>query len=165
MSIRNIRAIDGNGLIFLGECDFDKDGTYTSTCFLVIFGIPILPLYSARILGITGDFHNTKYQYDKISMKWTQVLRIYGYMLLYPITMFLMVSAHVGTKSSDMIVVRFLGWVAVIGLPILLFLLPHLLRIRAAQIAGLDKKLTLSTNMKWIVGVSLTLLSILIVLY
>ncbi|SSY70087.1 hypothetical protein [Alysiella crassa] len=165
MGIRDIRAINGNGLIFFGESDFQDDETYVSTCFISIFGFPILPVFSARILGVTGDFHNVKYQYDKVPMNWAQILRIYGYMLLYPITIFMMISAHVGTKSSNMLVVRFLGWVAVIGLPILLFLLPHLLRMRAAKAAGLDKKLTVSTSMKWIVGVSLTILSILIMLY
>lgn len=136
------RAIDGNGLIFFGECDFHSDGSYITTCFFTLFGMPLLPLYSTRILGSTD-------RTQKVPMKWAQVFRIYAYILLFPITIFAMIFTHVMTHAHAAIGWRFFGWLFVIFAPILLFLLPTLLRIRAARKAGVDKRLTVSPPMKW----------------
>lgn len=158
------RAIDGNGLIFFGECDFRPDGSYITTCFFTLLGMPLLPLYSTRKWGMTSDNRSVDDKAQKVPMKWVQVFRIYAYILLFPITIFAMIFTHVMTHAHAAMVWRFFGWLFVIFAPILLFLLPTLLRIRAARKVGLDKKLTVSKPMKWALAILSSIFMILMVI-
>lgn len=164
--IKKTRSINGTGLVFVGECDYEEDGSYTSTCWICIFGFPILPLYSARILDITGNFFSAEYQFTKLpSIKWIQVFRTWAYMLLYPIGIFIMILMHVMSKGSDSVLFRFMGWVCVLGIPITLFALPTLLRIRAAKAVGLELDTGISKTGAWTIGGLFLILIILIALY
>ena len=164
--IKRTRSVNGTGLVFVGECDYEEDGSYTSTCWICIFGFPILPLYSARILDITGNFFLADYQFTKLPrIKWMQVFRTWVYMLLYPIGIFIMILIHVMSRGSDSTVFRLMSWVCVLGTPIMLFALPTLLRIRAAKAVGLELDTGISKTGSWMIGVLFLMLIILIALY
>lgn len=68
-------SINGFGTTFYGECDYQSDGSYTSTYWIILAFIPVIPLYSARILHKEG----TRYQYEKIPINWQQVFRIWAF--------------------------------------------------------------------------------------
>ena len=45
-------TINGIGTKFLGECEHHADGSYIATRWFTFVYLPVIPLYSARILGI-----------------------------------------------------------------------------------------------------------------
>ena len=154
MAIKSLRSINGTGLMFFGECDYEDDETYTATCWLSLFGIPILPLYSARILAVTGTFLVPNIQYKRLpNIRWAQVFRTWGYLLLYPICAFVMLFIYVKTHTPDAsMLIKSLARVVIWSIPIALFSLPTFLRIRAAKAVGVDKQLNISRTGKWIIG-------------
>ncbi|SNB82486.1 Uncharacterised protein [Kingella negevensis] len=54
-NIKTLRSINGTGLTFSGECDYESDGSYVSTCWISVSHLPILPIYSVRITNVSGD--------------------------------------------------------------------------------------------------------------
>jgi len=48
-------TLNGFGTTFVGECDYEPDGTYITTAWIVVLWIPLIPLYSARILSVAGN--------------------------------------------------------------------------------------------------------------
>lgn len=49
--VRTVGSVAGFGTELYGKRDFKKDGSYLTTEWVVLFGIPISPVLSVRILG------------------------------------------------------------------------------------------------------------------
>ena len=74
-------SFNGLGTAFYGECDFQPNGSYVTTCWFIIAFLPIIPLYSARIFSADSGFFSTNYQYEKLPINWLQVLRIWLFVI------------------------------------------------------------------------------------
>lgn len=55
-------TLNGFGTTFVGECDYDPDGTYITTAWIVALWIPLIPLYSARILSVEPTMLSGQYR-------------------------------------------------------------------------------------------------------
>lgn len=123
-------SLNGFGTTFYGECDYQNDGSYTSTYWIILAFIPIIPLYSARIFYTeAAQFSTTRhYQYEKIPINWQQVFRIWAF-----------VAALIGGYLACVIYLDLslineqISTVVLIGYPILMLLLPSFLRYQAKK--------------------------------
>ena len=82
----------GIGTDVYGEQDFRADGSYLTTKFVIVIGIPIVPIKTLRvrlvasrtpILGISRQ-RTDAYFFDVLGeypLCWSQVLRVYGFAL------------------------------------------------------------------------------------
>ena len=70
-----ITSINGVGRAYLGERDFDADGAYTTTKWLIVFYFPIVPSESIRV-----NSEDEIIEVMPICLR--QVLYIYGYVYL-----------------------------------------------------------------------------------
>lgn len=68
----SISSINGVGRAYLGKRDFDADGTYTTTKWLIVFYFPIVPSESIRVNGEDEIV-------DVLPICWRQVVYIYAY--------------------------------------------------------------------------------------
>ena len=72
-------TLNGFGTTFVGECDYEPDGTYVTTAWIVALWIPLIPLYSARVLSIKSTIlSGATYQIIKQPVHWGQARRIWG---------------------------------------------------------------------------------------
>lgn len=78
-------TLNGFGTTFVGECDYEPDGTYITTAWIVALWIPLIPLYSARVLSVEPTMlSGTNYQIIKQPVHWGQARRIWAYTLGIP---------------------------------------------------------------------------------
>lgn len=123
-------SINGFGTTFYGECDYQPDGSYISTYWLILAFIPIIPLYSARILySETARFSTTRqYQYEKIPLHWQQVSRIWAFVGTLVVGYLACVMYLDQLSISEPIRMTIL-----IAYPIVMLLLPSFLRYQAKK--------------------------------
>jgi hypothetical protein len=75
------RNINGIGTTLYGKREFQKDGSYISTVWLIFLLFPLIPLRSFRIRKSGTD---SMYEIiEKVPMNWRQVLYIYGYVAFF----------------------------------------------------------------------------------
>ena len=74
-------SINGFGTTFYGECDYQPDGSFVTTYWIILAFLPIIPLYSARIFYSESGLFNTQYQYEKLPVNWQQVVRIWAFVI------------------------------------------------------------------------------------
>lgn len=117
-------SINGFGTRFYGECDYQSDGSYTSTYWIILAFIPVIPLYSARILHKEG----TRYQYEKIPIDWQQVFRIWAFIVALAIGYLMCVMWINQAQISEEIRMLIL-----IAYPVIMLLLPSFLRYQAKK--------------------------------
>lgn len=88
---RGAFTLNGIGTTFYGQRDFRKDGSYTTTEWLVFFYVPLIPIRSLRVryqgpaessfpIGFGSAESYTIY--EKRFPHWKQVLCTYGYISL-----------------------------------------------------------------------------------
>lgn len=67
------------GTDFYGECGFQPDGSYVSTYWVILFYLPVIPLFSARIVHKTAAFSDMspQYKYLRIPLCWQQIMRVW----------------------------------------------------------------------------------------
>ena len=84
-------TFNGTGTRYYGEREHDIGGTYITTKWIVVVGIPILPLSSWRVYPIgdnqyvdTSYFHGREasfgsqtYQATRVPLNWRQVRNVY----------------------------------------------------------------------------------------
>jgi hypothetical protein len=119
------RSVNGFGTSICGECDFESDGSFVTTKWIVMFFTPVWPLASMRVKVVkNGWFKYDSYQVRQIgSPRWKQVACVYSYLLLVFFT-----AASVNFLPSAATFV-FLG--AVCGLP---WILRRLARARVRHV-------------------------------
>ena len=123
------RSFHGFGTNLYGKRDFDRDGSFLTTKWVIFFWIPVIPLKSLRVKSI--GFSGTRILFGRIRkylvlqvlpVDVRQVLSIYGYVG----------SLFLVTWIFDMVKAGALGsWIALV----VWGCLPWLLRIRARQLA------------------------------
>ncbi|SSY80689.1 hypothetical protein [Alysiella crassa] len=132
-------TINGFGTTFYGECDYRTDGTYITTYWIVVAFIPIIPLYSARILYKTAAPLDNKpqYQYEKLPIHWQQVARIWSFtgvsVLGYVAWAWYMeyINANDPIRASSLV-----------AFAVTMLLLPYFLRYRAKKKIGFVANVT-----------------------
>jgi hypothetical protein len=83
-------TFQGIGTTFYGQRDFRTDGSFVTTEWAVIFGIPIVPLRSLRVVegGSSSAFVGILYEKQSYAVlekhwpNWKQVVYTYGYISL-----------------------------------------------------------------------------------
>lgn len=69
------------GTDFYGECGFQPDGSYVSTYWVILFYLPVIPLFSARIVHKTAAFFRyvaaIQIKYMRIPLCWQQIIRVW----------------------------------------------------------------------------------------
>jgi hypothetical protein len=86
------RSVNGCGTAIYGKRDFEADGSFVTTKWVVVFFIPVWPLKSVRVtkVGNTRWFQRFKRDYQPVSylvrelegLCWRQVLFTWAYCLL-----------------------------------------------------------------------------------
>ena len=131
-------TLNGFGTTFVGECDYEPDGTYVTTAWIVALWVPLIPLYSARVLSVEPTMlSGTNYQIIKQPVHWGQARRIWAYTLGMPALLALFV------------------WMA--GVMFAYALLPFFLRYRACKAIGLRYKELKVSPITWLAIVLLLL--------
>ncbi len=132
-------TLNGFGTTFVGECDYEPDGTYVTTAWIVALWVSLIPLYSARVLSVEPTMlSGTNYQIIKQPVHWGQARRIWAYTLGIPALLALFV------------------WLAV-GAMLAYALLPFFLRYRACKAIGLRYKELKVSPITWLAIVLLLL--------
>ena len=77
------KSINGTGSMFYGHNDVAPDGSYTTTEWITIFWIPLLPISSFRVLQ-KGDpkdhllYSSEEFYYRHISLDLKHILKVYA---------------------------------------------------------------------------------------
>jgi len=85
-------TMSGTGTRYYGEREHDIGGQYITTLWIVVFGVPILPLSSWRVYSLDdGQFVDHSYfhgrevhhfeqtfEATRVPLNWRQVLNIYA---------------------------------------------------------------------------------------
>ena len=85
-------TMSGTGTRYYGEREHDIGGQYVTTLWIVVFGVPILPLSSWRVYPLDdGQFADHSYfhgrevhhfeqtfEATRVPLNWRQVLNIYA---------------------------------------------------------------------------------------
>ena len=130
-------TLNGFGTTFVGECDYEPDGTYITTAWIVALWIPLIPLYSARVLSIDSTIlSGATYQIIKQPVHWGQARRIWAYTLGIPALLALFAWMVGVLDSLSPLAGQILFWLAV-GAMLAYALLPFFLRYRACKAIGL----------------------------
>ena len=142
-------TLNGFGTTFVGECDYEPDGTYVTTAWIVALWIPLIPLYSARVLSIDSSIlSGATYQIIKQPVHWGQARRIWAYTLGIPALLALFVwMAGVLDSLSPLAVGAMFAYA----------LLPFFLRYRACKAIGLRYKELKVSPITWLAIVLLLL--------
>lgn len=150
-------TLNGFGTTFIGECDYEPDGTYITTAWIVALWIPLIPLYSARILSAESTMlSGTNYQIIKLPIHWRQAGRIWAYTLGFPALLALFVWMADVLASLSPLAGQILFWLAV-GVMLGYALLPFFLRYRACKAIGLRYKELNESPLTWLIVVLLLL--------
>ena len=140
-------TLNGFGTTFVGECDYEPDGTYITTAWIVALWIPLIPLYSARILSVEPTMlSGTNYQ----------IIKIWAYTLGIPALLALFVWMAGVLDSLSPLAGQILFWLAV-GVMFAYALLPFFLRYRACKAIGLRYKELNESPLTWLIVVLLLL--------
>jgi hypothetical protein len=84
-------SINGCGTFVYGKRDFERDGSFVTTKWLIVFFIPVVPLASMRVKALSFDwlpFVSTRYlvrSKERLCSK--QVASVYSYLLLLLLTL------------------------------------------------------------------------------
>lgn len=159
-------SINGFGTTFYGKCDYSSDGTYITTYWIILVYLPIIPLYSARILHVTpASFtKNSEYQYQRLPIHWQQVGRIWGFILV------VVLGCIVCSFGLEQLEKAYAGYFDGIGTAVLIWYvlimasIPHILRHRAKKKVGFNTTPAVSQPIKWIIGLFLISLTIFILM-
>lgn len=91
-SLDDMSTFNGCGTKFYGQRDFEPDGTYVTTEWLVLLYIPIIPISSLRVAytgpgeqrwyGIYSSSSHNYAIYKRTFPNWKQVLFTYAYLVL-----------------------------------------------------------------------------------
>ncbi len=159
-------TLNGFGATFIGECDYEPDGTYITTAWIVALWIPLIPLYSARILSAESTMlSGTNYQIIKLPIHWRQAGRIWAYVLgmaAMIALMSLLVQSHDIRDLLPPLLSEILSWV-VLGALLPYAFLPFFLRYRARKAVGLTSK-SRTSPITWLL-LLLVLVSIIYVIF
>lgn len=76
-------SLGGTGTRYLGDRERDTGGTYVTTLWITVLGIPILPLSSWRVYPLDqqhsiGDFSEQTFHVTRTPMNWRQVVNVYA---------------------------------------------------------------------------------------
>lgn len=133
-------SINGFGTTFYGECDYQPDGTYLTTYWIILAFVPVIPLYSARIMQTESSFlgGGSLYHYQKLPIHWPQVLRVWGFaagVVVGFVACLAVVDGIPGAQDK--------GYAAAILMLYMIgvLLLPHFLRHRAKKRVGFSPNL------------------------
>ena len=147
-------TLNGFGTTFVGECDYEPDGTYVTTAWIVALWIPLIPLYSARVLSIDSSIlSGATYQIIKQPVHWGQARRIWAYTLGIPALLALFVWMMGVLGSLPPLAGQILFWLVVFAY----ILLPFFLRYRACKAIGLRYKELKVSPITWLAIVLLLL--------
>ena len=147
-------TLNGFGTTFVGECDYEPDGTYVTTAWIVALWIPLIPLYSARVLSIKSTMlSGANYQIIKQPVQWGQARRIWAYTLGIPALLALFVWMMGVLGSLPPLAGQILFWLVVFAY----ILLPFFLRYRACKAIGLRYKELKVSPITWLAIVLLLL--------
>jgi magnesium-transporting ATPase (P-type) len=121
-------SFQGIGTTFYGQRDYQPDGSYITTEFIIFGGIPLMPLKSVRVRygGATGIVFPVAHSEERYAVLATtrpnikQVLSIYGFIVFMICWVIALVWVY-GTVEGK------LDQAAVSALLFLLFVLPALL--------------------------------------
>ena len=78
------RSVNGCGTSICGERDFESDGSFVTTKWVVVFFVPVWPLASMRVKVVKNGW----FKYDSYLVRqsgrpcWKQVACVYSYLLL-----------------------------------------------------------------------------------
>ncbi len=130
-------SINGFGTTFYGECDYQPDGTYLTTYWVILAFVPVIPLYGARIMQTESSFlgGGSLYHYQKLPIHWPQVLRVWGFAVgavLGFVACLVLVGSIPQAQEQDNGHAAVVLMVYMIGV----LLLPHFLRRRAQKRVG-----------------------------
>lgn len=88
-------TMSGTGTRYYGEREHDIGGRYVTTLWVVLFGVPIVPLSSWRVYKLDEQFvdhsylhgrevHHTEetYEAERVPLNWRQILNVYAVTLL-----------------------------------------------------------------------------------
>jgi len=122
-------SINGFGTTYYGMRDFERDGSYITTKWVIAGTLPIFPVGSLRIReGRRGLTRQQMTLVEELNVDWWQVLMTYVYVYLcVPVAIYL-IAMHQFSFIDDF---RVPFWVVMVvkTLPFLFVLaLPHLLR-------------------------------------
>ncbi|WP_225748445.1 hypothetical protein [Eikenella sp. Marseille-P7795] len=130
-------TLNGFGTTFVGECDYEPDGSYITTAWIVALWILLIPLYSARILSADSTLlSGTNYQIIKLPVDWRQARRIWAYVLGIPALLALFVWMTDVLDAVPSPAGQILFWLAA-GAMLAYAFLPYFLRYRACKAIGL----------------------------
>lgn len=147
-------TLNGFGTTFVGECDYEPDGTYLTTAWIVALWVPLIPLYSARVLSIKSTIlSGATYQIIKQPVHWGQVRRIWAYTLGIPALLALFVWMAGVLGSLPPLAGQILFWLVVFAY----VLLPFFLHYRACKAIGLRYKELKVSPITWLAIVLLLL--------
>ena len=147
-------TLNGFGTTFVGECDYEPDGTYVTTAWIVALWIPLIPLYSARVLSIKSTMlSGANYQIIKQPVHWGQARRIWAYTLGIPALLALFVWMMGVLGSLPPLAGQILFWLVVFAY----ILLPFFLRYRACKAIGLRYRELKVSPITWLAIVLLLL--------
>ena len=150
-------TLNGFGTTFVGECDYEPDGTYITTAWIVALWVPLIPLYSARVLSVEPTMlSGTNYQIIKQPVHWGQARRIWAYTLGIPALLALFVWMVDVLDSLSPLAGQISFWLAV-GAMFAYVLLPFFLRYRACKAIGLRYKELKVSPITWLAIVLLLL--------
>ena len=85
-------TLNGTGTKYYGEREHDVGGTYITTTWIVLLGVPILPLSSWRVYPLGDEqfqdhqpilnreaSHTTRsFEAQRVRLNWRQVLNVYA---------------------------------------------------------------------------------------
>lgn len=82
------RSYQGTGTRFVGERDYQRDGSYVTTEFVTLFLVPLIPLRSYRVREVSSEAvvavhrHQTLDRYEIVAKlphpNWIQVTSVYA---------------------------------------------------------------------------------------
>ncbi len=113
-------TIQGFGTTFVGQRDFEADGSYITTEWVALLFIPVIPLRSLRVKEATRGgtpFYTTQSYlvHRKLPLHLKQVFCVYGFLVLFPVLAML---AAIVSRYSPVYVGKFISMVLILGVPV-----------------------------------------------
>ena len=139
------RSLVGCGTKFYGQRDFDPDGSFITTEWVVILSIPLIPLRSLRVqqqgrsklrFGLGWSWTTDYLINEKLSPSWKQVLCTYGLaiaLIAWGAFVLSLIKLHSAIDGNAGLLILVSGVLAIL-------ILPRVLRHRAMRRAGVTRK-------------------------
>lgn len=76
-------SINGIGTTYYGQCDFDRDGSFITTKWVIMAFVPIVPTSSIRVqFADSGFFSGTTYDViEEVPLHGVQVMKTWAYVI------------------------------------------------------------------------------------